>query len=86
MLNGDYQVKLLKGSEFTNPGVAVVTDNVDDSLTVDQVQTNNYHVNGEKQEPVDQISTATVGVYIIEYSIVDDAGNEGQAIRTVFNF
>ena len=35
MLNGDYQVKLLKGSEFTDPGVAVVTDNVDDSLTVD---------------------------------------------------
>ena len=86
MLNGDYQVKLLKGSEFTDPGVAVVTDNVDDSLTVDQVQTNYYHVNGEKQEPVDQISTATVGVYIIEYSIVDDAGNEGQAIRTVSIF
>ena len=86
MLNGDYQVKLLKGSEFTDPGVAVVTDNVDDSLTVDQVQTNYYHVNGEKQEPVDQISTATVGVYIIEYSIVDVAGNEVQAIRTVSIF
>lgn len=86
MLNGDYQVKLLKGSEFTDPGVAVVTDNVDNSLTVDQVKTTYYHVNGEKREPVDQISTATAGVYIIEYSIVDEAGNEGQAIRTVSIF
>lgn len=86
MLNGDYQVKLLKGSEFTDPGVAVVTDNVDNSLTVDQVKTTYYRVNGEKQEVVDQISTATVGIYIIEYSIVDEAGNEGQAIRTVSIF
>ena len=86
MLNGDYQVKLLKGSEFVDPGVAVVTDNVDQSLTVDQVKTSYYYVNGEKQELVNQISTATAGVYIIEYSIVDEAGNEGQAIRTVSIF
>lgn len=86
MLNGDYQVKLLKGSEFTDPGVAAVTDNADDSLTVEQVEVSYYHVNGEKQELVNEISTATAGVYIIEYSIVDEAGNEGQAIRTVSIF
>lgn len=86
MLNGDYQIKLLKGDAFTDPGVATVTDNADNALTVDQVTVSYYHVNGEKQELVDEISTATAGVYIIEYSIVDEAGNEGQAIRTVSIF
>ena len=70
-LSGTRLLKLLVGSDFTDPGV-IANDNVDGDLT-DQIK-----VSG------DQVDTSVAGTYKIAYNVSDSSGNKArEAIRTV---
>jgi len=66
-LVGEATINLNIGDTYEDPGV-IVTDNVSQGLTAS--------TSGE-------VNTAVSGMYIITYSATDEAGNIGEAVRTV---
>lgn len=56
---------------YTDAGVSAVSDNIDQTLSVNDVVT------------VNSVNTSTTGSYAVSYSIEDAAGNTGTATRTV---
>ena len=66
-LNGDLNITLYTGDEYTEEG-ATATDNIDGDVSVS--------IGGE-------VDTNTTGEYIITYSSQDKAGNKATIIRTV---
>lgn len=68
-VNGDGQMNIFVGWNFADPG-ATATDLEDGNLT-DQIQTTG------------QVNTGDPGVYVLNYSVSDSAGNRTQAQRIV---
>ncbi len=70
-LNGDVEMTVSRGEEFTDPGVSSVVDDFDGTLDVDSVT-----ISGE-------VDTSTVGTYEITYTATDSLNNVGSVTRTV---
>ncbi|HVB19994.1 MAG TPA: DUF5011 domain-containing protein, partial [Candidatus Paceibacterota bacterium] len=68
-LNGSAAMELNLGDTFTDPG-ATALDSVDGTLTAKIVETGT-------------VSTTTIGIYTLTYSVTDSAGNTGSASRVV---
>ncbi|MCD8120241.1 MAG: polysaccharide deacetylase family protein [Lachnospiraceae bacterium] len=69
-LNGDARLYVLKGNEFNDPG-ATASDSCDGDLT-DAVKTDN------------PVNIQKAGVYTVKYTVADRAGNQADAVRTVY--
>ena len=65
------QLEVDPSGEFTDPGVLSVTDNVDTTLTAEDVEMSGT------------VNTAVEGTYLRVYKIKDAAGNVGVVTRTV---
>ena len=70
-LNGDTDVTVSRGEEYTDPGVKSVTDDTDGKMDVSKVS-----VKGK-------VDTSVVGTYEITYSATDSLNNKSEVTRTV---
>ena len=70
-LNGDMDVTISRGEEYTDPGVKSVTDDTDGKMDVSVVS-----IKGE-------VDTSSVGTYEITYSATDSLNNKSTVTRTV---
>lgn len=68
-LNGDAEMTVEAGSEFSDPGYTA-TDNYDGDLT-------------DKVSVTGAVDTSKPGDYEIKYSVADSSKNEGEVKRTV---
>ncbi len=70
-LNGEEKMVVSKGSKFSDPGVASVTDQNDGNISASNVVTRG------------KVDTSKTGIYEIEYSVSDKLKNKSTKIRTV---
>ena len=70
-LNGEDEVTVGKGENFTDPGVKSVVDNADGKLDIESVT-----IKGD-------VDTSKVGTYEIKYSALDSLSNKGVVTRVV---
>ena len=70
-LNGDTDMTVSRGGEFTDPGIKSVVDNVDGEM-----DTSSVTVDGE-------VDTSTVGTYEITYTVRDSLDNRTTVTRKV---
>jgi hypothetical protein len=75
-LNGTQDDEVIKGDDWTDPGVRSDTNYTPIVTTYEKQE-------GDKLTPVSKVDTGIVGKYIVTYSDTDAAGNVGTITRTV---
>ena len=70
-LNGEKEIQIGKGEEFTDPGIKKVVDNVDGKMDITAVSVKN------------NVDTSKVGEYEISYTVYDSLDNRTEVKRIV---
>ncbi len=81
-LNGEKVINLKTNDKFTDPGINMITDNVD-QLPNERVKVSYEYYDGNNFYLVDKVDTSKNGVYYIYYEVFDNNLNSDTETRVV---
>ena len=83
-INGNSEINVEEGSNFTDPGVGEVKDSDGSKIDISKVSTRYEYFDGENTVTVDKVDTLKIGIYYIYYELLDEVGNAlSTTVRTI---